>query len=79
MNDEALPYFRSFADLERQHGIPPEKYCGLSPKDMSRVVVAYHSGPRRPGEPVGYTPVGSIETRVGWLLHPSFLSGGIRP
>ena len=58
---------RSLTDLERQHGIPSDKYCGLTPLDMSRVIVAYHSGPRRQGEPVGYMPVGSIETRVGWL------------
>ena len=34
---------------------------------MSRAIVAYHCGPRRPGEPVGYNPVGSTETRLGWL------------
>ena len=34
---------------------------------MSRAIVAYHCGPRRAGEPVGYNPVGSPETRIGWL------------
>jgi hypothetical protein len=67
MHDERSARLQSFADLEREHDIPPDKYCGLTPEDMSRVIVAYHSGPRRQGEPVGYTPVGSIETRVGWL------------
>jgi hypothetical protein len=57
----------SFADLERQHGIPADTYCGLSPEDMSRAIVAYHSGPREPGKPIGYWPVGSEETRLGWL------------
>lgn len=57
----------SFAELERQHGIPAEKYCGLSAADMSRAIVAWHSGPRRPGEPVGYRPVGSSDTRLDWL------------
>jgi hypothetical protein len=56
-----------FASLERQYGIPPDKYCGLTPEDMSRAIVAYHSGPRRPDEPVGYSPIGSQETRLGWL------------
>lgn len=54
-------------DLERQYGIPPEKYCGLTPEDMSRAVVAFHSGPARPGRAVGYCPVGSLQTRLGWL------------
>ena len=57
----------TFADLERQHDIPADKYCGLTPEDMSRAIVAYHSGPRRPDQPVGYWPVGSPETRLGWL------------
>lgn len=34
---------------------------------MSRAIVAYHCGPRRAGEPVGYNPVGSPQTRLGWL------------
>lgn len=52
------------ADFERQHGIPPDTYCGLSPADMSRVIVAVHSGPRRPGQPVGYWPGGSPEAEL---------------
>lgn len=59
---------RAFAaSLVQQYGIPPEKYCGLAPEAMSRAIVAYHSGPRRPDQPVGYCPVGSPETRLGWL------------
>lgn len=57
----------TIADLERQHDIPAEKYCGLTPEDMSRAIVVYHSGPRRPDQPAGYWPVGSPETRLGWL------------
>lgn len=34
---------------------------------MSRAIVAYHCGPRRAGEAAGYNPVGSPETRLGWL------------
>jgi len=67
MNDDSPAPARSFPDLERQHGIPPDTYCGLTPEDMSRAIVAYHSGPREPGRPVGYTPIGSVETRRGWL------------
>jgi hypothetical protein len=59
--------FPSLADLERQHGIPPETYGGLSPDDMSRAIVAHDGGPRTPGTPVGYMPVGPDETRLGWL------------
>lgn len=67
MNDESPPPPGSLAELERQHGIPPDRYCGLTPDEMSRVIVAYHAGPREPGRPVGYMPVGSVETRLGWL------------
>ena len=27
-----------FASLERQFGIPPYTYCGLTPEDMSRAL-----------------------------------------
>ena len=57
----------SLADLERQHDIPPDKYCGLTSDDMSRAIVAHDAGPRKPGTPVGYMPVGSDETRLAWL------------
>jgi len=53
---------RQIAELERRHGVGPDRYCGLTPAEMSRAVVACHSGPRRPGEPVGYWPAGSAET-----------------
>jgi hypothetical protein len=67
MNDDAPAPPQSLADLERQHGIPPDKYCGLTPEDMSRVIVAYHAGPHAPDQPIGYMPVGSVATRLGWL------------
>jgi hypothetical protein len=34
---------------------------------MSRAIVAYDCGPREPGDPVGYSPIGSLQTRTGWL------------
>jgi len=67
MSDEAAARFPSLADLERQHGIPADRFCGLTPEEMSRAIVAYHSGPRQPGQAAGYWPVGSEETRLGWL------------
>lgn len=57
----------TWADFERQHDIPADTYCGLSPEVMSRAIVAYHSGPRRPDQPVGYYPGAAPETRLGWL------------
>ena len=54
-------------ELERQYGIPPDRFCGLTADEMSRAIVAYDCGPRSPGEPVGYNPIGSLETRTGWL------------
>ena len=67
MHDESPASVPSLAELERQHAIPADKYCGLTPTDMSRAIVAHDAGPRKPGAPVGYMPVGSEETRVGWL------------
>jgi hypothetical protein len=55
---------RQIAELERRHGIGPDRYCGLTPAEMSRAVVACHSGPRRPGEPAGDWPAGSAETQT---------------
>lgn len=57
----------SIADLERHHGIPADTYCGLTADEMSRAIVAYHGGPREPGAPVGYWPIGSPETRLARL------------
>lgn len=57
----------SIADLERHHGIAADTYCGLTADDMSRAIVAYHGGPREPGAPVGYWPIGSPETRLARL------------
>ena len=55
---------RTIEDLEREHGIPPDVYCGLSPGEMSRAIIACHAGPRRPGEAVGYWPRVSEEARL---------------
>jgi hypothetical protein len=52
----ALPYLQSAA-----HG-------GLSPDDLSRIIVVYDSGfPRTAGWPVGYVIWVSAKHRVGWL------------
>lgn len=45
MSDDSPVPVPSVADLERQHGIPADTYCGLSPEEMSRAIVAYHSAP----------------------------------
>ena len=50
--------FPSIADLERQHNIPPDKYCGLTPEEMSRAILACDAGPRMPGTP-------DLEARCG--------------
>lgn len=52
------------ADVERRHGVGRDRYCGITPAEMSRAVVACHSGPRAPGEPAGYWPAGSTETQT---------------
>lgn len=67
MNDDSAASPQSPEDLERQHAILSDKFCGLTPEDMSRAIVAYHSGPAKPGRPIGYMPVGSLETRFEWL------------
>jgi hypothetical protein len=54
-------------ELEAQYGIPQDRFCGMTAAEMSRAIVAYDGGPRRPGEAVGYSPVGSPETRLAWL------------
>lgn len=54
-------------DLERQHGIPADRFCGLAADDMSRAIVAHSCGPREPGTPAGYWPAGSDTTRREWL------------
>lgn len=58
---------RQIAELAQRYQIGPDKYCGMTPAEISRAVIACHSGPRRPGEPVGYWPAGSEETRTEWL------------
>lgn len=64
MHEDAAAPDASWADLERQHGIPPDTYCGLAPEEMSRAIVACHAGPRRPGEPVGFWPIVSENVRL---------------
>ena len=59
------PFDRSA--LERQYGIPPDRFCGLSAEAMSRAIVAHDGGPATPGRPAGYNPVGAPETRLQWL------------
>jgi hypothetical protein len=54
-------------ELERQHGIPADRFCGLTAEDMSRAIVAHECGPRAPGAAVGYWPASSIDTRREWL------------
>lgn len=54
-------------EFEAQNGIPPDRFCGLTAGDMSRAIVAHDGGPRQPGQPVGYDPLASAETRLGWL------------
>jgi len=58
---------RQIAELVERHRIGADRYCGFSPEEMSRAVIACHSGLRRPGERVGYWPAGSEETRMEWL------------
>lgn len=58
---------RQITELSERHRIGSDRYCGFSPEEMSRAVVACHSGPRRAGEPAGYWPAGSEETRMDWL------------
>jgi hypothetical protein len=53
--------------LEREFGIPADRFCGLTAEAMSRAIVAHGGGPRAAGEPAGYAPIGSPETRLGWL------------
>lgn len=57
----------SLREFEARHGIPPDRFCGMTAADMSRAIVAYDGGPPRPGQPVGYDPIASVETRLGWL------------
>ena len=66
MNDD-LPSQPTFEDIEREHSIPAATYCGLSPGEMSRAIIACHSRPGRPGETVSYWPVVSEEIRLGML------------
>lgn len=54
-------------EFEAAHGISPERFCGLTAADMSRAIVAHDAGPRQPGRPVGYDPIASAATRLGWL------------
>lgn len=54
-------------ELETRHGIPPDRFCGMTSADMSRAIVAHDAGPRQPGRAVGYDPVASPETRLGRL------------
>ena len=62
------PEFMSLRlELEDRYGIPPDRFCGLDAATMSCAIIAHDCGPLRPGEAVGYNPIGSPETRLGWL------------
>lgn len=61
------PKVAAMRELEARYGIPPDRFCGMTAAEMSRAIVAYDCGPHRPGQTVGYNPVGSPETRLGWL------------
>lgn len=61
------PSYPSREELERQHGIPTDRFCGLAADSMSRAIVAHSCGPREPAAPVGYWPAGSDATRREWL------------
>ena len=65
MSHDPLAATRS--ELERHYGIPSDRFCGLTADEMSRAIVASDCGPRAPGEPIGYNPIGSEETRRQWL------------
>ncbi|MFM8292777.1 MAG: hypothetical protein ACKOC4_13925 [Planctomycetia bacterium] len=65
MSDDARA--AALRELEAQHGIPPDRFCGMTAAEMSRAIVAHDAGPRQPGGPVGYDPIASAETRLGWL------------
>ncbi len=54
-------------EFEARHGIPADRFCGLTAADMSRAIVAHDGGPREPGAPAAYDPIGSMETRLAWL------------
>lgn len=65
MSDDPLTAVR--VELERRHGIPPDRFCGLTAAEMSRAIVAHDCGPRASGKPAGYNPIGSEDTRREWL------------
>lgn len=69
MSDSAARELR--AELDRQlaewierYQIGPDRYCGWSPTEISRLVVADHARPAPPGEPVGYWPGVSEEAQA---------------
>jgi hypothetical protein len=54
-------------EFEARHGIPPDRFCGLTAADMSRAIVAHDGVPRAPGSAVGYDPIASTATRLDRL------------
>lgn len=58
---------RRIAELAKRHRIGPDKYCGLTPAEIGRAVIACHGGVQRPGEPVGFWPSVSEEARAARL------------
>jgi hypothetical protein len=63
----ATPPYPTREELERQHGIPADRFCGLTADDMSLAIAAHACGPRTAGQPVGYWPGSSEDTRREWL------------
>lgn len=63
----ATPSYPTREELERQHGIPADRFCGLTAEAMSRALVAHECGPPSPGKPVGYWPASSDDNRRKWL------------
>jgi len=58
---------RQIAELAERHRIGPGKYCGLTPAEIDRAVIACHGGDPAPGEPVGFWPTVSEEARAARL------------
>jgi len=63
----AGPSYPTREHLEREHGIPPDRFCGLTADEMSRAIVAHDCGPQAPGQPIGYDPIAPEEARLGRL------------
>lgn len=61
------PSYPTRDQLEREHGIPPDRFCGLTADEMSRAIVAHDCAPHAPGQPIGYDPIATEEARIDRL------------